>query len=1153
MKNNFKRIFGISLLLLSLFTMTFFFSQKKNNVEPQDQAVAYYYETDSSYLYNLLNSSEKLDNHYNLTKHYPLINENQTDSNLCWLYSSMNALESAFMLQTGEYYNFSEVGQAYIEYASLVKNGNSNPTFDKGGVFDTFVHSYQDCGLVLESDFSNTELEEIEANGDRLDYYDYVTSLSTKDYNSMIKPYSICDISYYMGLSQESQRKVIKAFIKNYGGLFAGLEGSPRIGGSVGCFYVDTNANDPETIYTFYSDNRAKFQYLPSYYPLTAYHAVTVVGWDDNITFGSETGAFLVMNSWGFEEANSYSFFYVPYSYDYIYDTFAGFICDESVEQNVKISDAASSSFTTEILTGSSELKNYFCYDDEISVSFKLKVDVFKDTEVKINSGSRQASDLFNISFSDEDKLATISIRQNLDVFYGGYYTINFYNDGNIIGKKSIYIFSGTELGNFKFLYEASSSWEIDSYALNNAFLNNDSTATINVSGIRQYYIMSFNMATPVYNAIVTTGKTSEAYQHLISISDVSIISSGNPTLETMYSSDELVAELGESDASCANALFYRNTISPSANTYKIQIGYGMTLDEIRNAMVRFKVTITSMIYENCARNFYFNMFVSERPYADSGDLNTITYVLDGGENDLRNINKYPKYTDIDVPDANMTTIKLLSPTKSGYRFVGWYASEDFSGSEITVIDSSFEGNIKLYAKWDRNLVEYFYVEIEKESLKDYNNNIKSITESVVYGDTIGIKFTLIENPETTVGSYNYQVSYYFYGPLLVSGSLASGVRSQVIDVGFPELVSGVHNFKLKIVVYITQNLTFETEKTFTLEVEKKNLSFAFSDLSKVYNGNIQKPSVSLVEDFYDEDKQGLRQEDLFSLTSLVTSRNFGNYTYFISEVFNKNYTFDPEQARCLFSIEKKEINLRWKDYYQVYDGLNHFPDYEVYGVISGDYVSFGFTQDECKAAGEYTINIDPNTISNPNYKVSSVNDFIFVIQKAKIKVILQNESDRIQTKIGRRAEPKYTIIGNYLNTADLQIKIISEGKHATTSGKYNISCVIGNSSYDAEIQDATYTLTGFYYVYYQLSNGEIYSEKVEEGQTPKGVTKEDLNAPMFSKIEYSDDYTVTGNDLFIAVTIKDYSGVVYSLVFVGGFLVLCVIYYFKKRESKVR
>ena len=244
---------------------------------------------------------------------------------------------------------------------------------------------------------------------------------------------------------------------------------------------------------------------------------------------------------------------------------------------------------------------------------------------------------------------------------------------------------------------------------------------------------------------------------------------------------------------------------------------------------------------------------------------------------------------------------------------------------------------------------------------------------------------------------------------------------------------------------------------------------------------------------------------------------------------------------------------MRWNDYYQVYDGLNHFPDYEVNGVISGDYVSFGFTQDECRAAGEYTINIDPDTISNQNYKVSSVSDFTFVIQKAKIKVILHNESDRIQTKIGRRAEPKYTIIGNYFSAADLQISIVSEGKHATTSGKYNITCVIGNSSYDAEIQDATYTLTGFYYVYYQLSNGEIYSERVEEGQSPKGVTKEDLNAPMFSKIEYSDDYTVTGNDLFIAVTIKDYSGVAYSVVFVGAFLVLCVIYYFKKRESKVR
>ena len=1146
MKNIFKKFGCAFLLLLSLVSVTFFFAEKKV-VENNEQTSAYYYETDSSYLYNLFHSEETLESNYNLAKHYPLVNENQTESNLCWIYTSMKILESSFMVQTGEYYNFSEVGQAYLDHA------NSNKIFDYGADFNAFVHSYQDNGLILESDFSNTEYEEIAANNNKLDFYDYINDFATKDYNAMIKPYSICDLSYYIGLSRENQRKVVKSYIKNYGGLFGGLEGSPKIGGSVGCFYVDTNANDPEKIYTFYSDNRTLFQYYPRYYPLTAYHAVTVVGWNDDITFGKETGAFLVMNSWGFE-SNSYSFFYVPYSYDFIYETFAGFICDSSAEQNVKIQESEQSSFTTDILTGSNEMKNYFCYDDDISVTYKLKVNSFKDAEVRVNSGSRPASDLFNINFSDEDKTATISIRQNLDVFYGGYYTISFFNDGALIGKKSIYIFSGTEIGNFKILYQTSNSWDIDSYALNNTFLNNDTTATINVSGLRQSYRLDFNMATPVYNALVAGNKINDASQRLLTISDISIVSSSQPELETKYSSDELMAEFGESEEETKNALFYKNTISPSANVYRISIGYNLTLDKLKNSMVRFKITISSVLYEDCEREFYFNMFVSERAYAGTEDLNTIVYVLDGGENDPRNINKYPKYSDVDYPDPNMTSVKLLAPSKSGFRFVGWYLDEYFI-EEITEIDEvlSEDGHIKLYAKWDKNLIDYFYLTMEKDSLRDYYGNEKLLTDNIIYGDTVGIRFTISENPETSVSGYNYQISYYFYGPELINGNLTKGNNSHVIDIGFPRLKTGGHNFKMKIIVYITQNLVYETEKYIRLEVEKKNISFAFSDLSKVYNGAVQKPSVSLVEDFYDEDKLNLKQSDLFVLKCQQQSKDYGSYEYYISEVFNKNYTYDTVQARCVLFIDKKEINLKWKEYNQVYDGLNHFPEYSVLGVLPGDYVSFGFTQDECRMAGQYTININPDTISNKNYKVSSVSDFTFVIQKAKIKVIMHNATDRTQTKIGRRVEPKYTILGNYYNVDDLDINIISEGKHATSSGKYNISCIIGNNSYDAEIQDATYTLTGFYYVYYQLSNGDTYSERVEEGQTPKGITKEELDVPMFSKIEYSSDFDLTGNDLYVAVELKDYSGVVYSVVFIVGFLLLYLVYYLKKRESKVR
>ena len=125
MKKYFKRICCISMFLLSLISMTFFFVGKKSS-ETNETAHSYYYETDSSHLYNLFHSASVLDEHYNLTKHYPLINENQTNSSLCWIYASMKSLESSFMVQTGEYYNFSEVGQAYL----------SSKYFDYGSDYD---------------------------------------------------------------------------------------------------------------------------------------------------------------------------------------------------------------------------------------------------------------------------------------------------------------------------------------------------------------------------------------------------------------------------------------------------------------------------------------------------------------------------------------------------------------------------------------------------------------------------------------------------------------------------------------------------------------------------------------------------------------------------------------------------------------------------------------------------------------------------------------------------------------------------------------------------------------------------------------------------------------------------------------------------------
>ena len=85
------------------------------------------------------------------------------------------------------------------------------------------------------------------------------------------------------------------------------------------------------------------------------------------------------------------------------------------------------------------------------------------------------------------------------------------------------------------------------------------------------------------------------------------------------------------------------------------------------------------------------------------------------------------------------------------------------------------------------------------------------------------------------------------------------------------------------------------------------------------------------------------------------------------------------------------------------------------------------------------------------------------------------------------------------------------------------------------------------------LSNGKTYTERVEEGEKPVGVTKEQLGVSKFSKISYSDDYVVTGEDLYVEVEYKDYTFIVYVGIVVAIAVVAYFVYRIKKRESRVR
>ncbi len=84
--------------------------------------------------------------------------------------------------------------------------------------------------------------------------------------------------------------------------------------------------------------------------------------------------------------------------------------------------------------------------------------------------------------------------------------------------------------------------------------------------------------------------------------------------------------------------------------------------------------------------------------------FSTILYTITYNTNQGTLSGKYPTtYT------VESSTITLPEPTKTGYRFGGWYEKDDFSGSNVTTLNPSTKANKTYYAKWIGNTYSVRY------------------------------------------------------------------------------------------------------------------------------------------------------------------------------------------------------------------------------------------------------------------------------------------------------------------------------------------------------------------------------------------------------------------------------------------------------------
>ena len=338
-------------LICSVFLCSFI--GLKNSKMNQANAIIEYVDS-SIYINELASQTTQLENSYSLDSYYPILPENQTNSNLCWIYSSLKVLETSLMRQKNEYHNFSEIATALLYYENYTLTDsniqNEFKKIDKEGHFSNFNQVAQNQGLVYENVLSNDVYYDV--NEENYENYDFYLDHIDNKIMDNIKPINIYEDETFLKAKPDKKVEILKRYILNYGGFFAGLERG--IISSATNVYVNTN--EPS--------HSANDGAIPTS------HAVCIIGWNDEKDCGENgKGAFYAINSWGVS-STSFSCFWIPYSYQHIYNDTYGYICVDKVNKDITLLSSTAGEtdgFSSKFMNSYSQNPtNLFLYKEEL-------------------------------------------------------------------------------------------------------------------------------------------------------------------------------------------------------------------------------------------------------------------------------------------------------------------------------------------------------------------------------------------------------------------------------------------------------------------------------------------------------------------------------------------------------------------------------------------------------------------------------------------------------------------------------------------------------------------------------------------------------------------------------------------------------------------
>lgn len=268
--------------------------------------------------------------------------EYQGGYGLCWAYATSKALETNLKLR-GVDYNPSELQIDFLASDLMYSNWRK---LHNGGNFSDYIDIASSIGTMSEADYEKLAIDpdaEYDANNQNNSYFQLTNNASpvyvtkTVDFPSIYKENGVASEKTDEELKEF--RDLVKAHIIKNGALYAVVNSPEEFVLSVG------------------RDDNTKYEYAPnadSYDENRGYHAMAIVGWDDNFSrdrfVGPGTGegiekplhdgAYLVLNSWGVTWGDN-GYYWISYD-EYNVEAYLSGVVSTSLEDTKKINDISS-------------------------------------------------------------------------------------------------------------------------------------------------------------------------------------------------------------------------------------------------------------------------------------------------------------------------------------------------------------------------------------------------------------------------------------------------------------------------------------------------------------------------------------------------------------------------------------------------------------------------------------------------------------------------------------------------------------------------------------------------------------------------------------------------------------------------------------------